>query len=57
MNRTRLEDALIRNANDAHEMSRTSGVPAIIGVPLYLSGYAFGRLLQGASIVVGKKAA
>lgn len=57
MNRTRFEDTLIRNANDAHEMSRTNGVPAILGVPLYLSGYAFGRLVQGASVFVGKRAA
>lgn len=60
MNRTRFEERLIRNAEQAHAMCRARQVPALIGVPAYFTGHTIGTLIGGASLaanlVTGRRA-
>ena len=49
MKRTQFEESLIRNAHEAHAATRTAGVPALLGVPAYLTGWAIGSLIGTAA--------
>lgn len=57
MKRTHFEDALIRNAHSAHDATRRAGVPAILGVPAYLTGWAIGSLIGATgNLLAGSRA-